>query len=280
MNFLLYPVSRFTERSVEMKLNHDLHVHTYLSACCADKVNHKPAPILDLARRMNLSTLGFADHVWMNPDLTPSGWYRPQDASQIARLRQDLASLASPGLRVLVGCEADTVAPGKFSITPRFAESLDFVLLACSHLHMNGFVVQPPSRAPHDLAAHMISLFRSAVSSGFATSIPHPLLPIGYMDLFDAAIASCSDNELFDLFSFTAHRGVALEITVGFLPSEKNPFSLETPIRFLSIARRAGCKFTFATDAHSPDDQRRLPELARLVDPLELTPDDLLPLVR
>jgi len=122
-----------------MNISHDLHIHTYLSSCCSDKDHHRPGPILALAEEMGLRTLGFADHLWMNPAVTPSSWYRPQDHTQVARLRADLAAVSTP-LRVLVGCEADMISPGKFSITPAFAESLDFVLLAASHFHMTGLV--------------------------------------------------------------------------------------------------------------------------------------------
>ncbi len=170
-----------------MKLNHDLHIHTYLSACCSAKDRHKPAAILSLAEEMGVETIGFSDHIWMNPHVQPSDWYRPQDESHIDRLRQDLQGLNS-NVRMLVGCEADMIAPGKFSITPEFAEKLDHVLLACSHFHMTDFVEQPVSKTPQELARHMLKFFNSAVQSGLATAIPHPLFPIGYLEMYDAAI--------------------------------------------------------------------------------------------
>jgi histidinol phosphatase-like PHP family hydrolase len=262
-----------------MRLSHDLHVHTYISACCSEKKRHIPSAILALAEQMGISTIGFADHVWVNPDLKPSNWYRPQDESQITRLRADLKTV-STRLRVLVGCEAEMIAPGKFGITRAFAETLDFVLLACSHFHMTDFVAQPPSATPAALAKHMLEFFRSAVSSGLATSIPHPLLPCGHMDQFDAAIAALSDAELQDAVGLAAERGVALEITTGFIPKADSKFSIETPIRFLALAKRAGCKFTFGSDAHTPEVQKRLPELMEIVQALGLTEEDLLPLVR
>ena len=84
-------------------VTHDLHVHTYLSSCCHDKDGHRPAPILRAAGRMGIETVGFADHVWANPLLAPSDWYRPQGMEQIARLRDELAGIATD-VRVLVGC--------------------------------------------------------------------------------------------------------------------------------------------------------------------------------
>lgn len=263
-----------------MRLDHDLHVHTYLSACCKEKEQQTPRAILSLAGEMGVNTVGFADHVWVNPHLSPSDWYRPQDAKQILKLRADLAAI-STGVRVLIGCEAEMIAPGKFGITPEFAEELDFVLLACSHFHMHGFVEQPESNAPRHLGEHMLKFFRSGVSSGLATSIAHPLLPCGYLDGFDKAVDSISDEEFLDVFGLAHDQGVAIEITTGFLvPDTHQPFSIETPIRFLSIAKQAGCTFTLGTDAHSPEAQRRLPDLAALIRSIGVTDNDVLPMLR
>ena len=115
-----------------MNIDHDLHVHTYLSACCEQKERQTPSAILALAEEMGVNTIGFADHIWVNPKLQPSDWYRSQDATQTARLRADLASI-STNVRVLVGCEAEMIAPGKIGLTREYAAQLDFVLLACSH---------------------------------------------------------------------------------------------------------------------------------------------------
>ena len=262
-----------------LKLDHDLHVHTYLSACCQDKEGQRPAAILVLAEEMGLRTLGFTDHVWANPNIPPSGFYRPQDERQISQLRADLATV-STGIRVLVGCEAEMIAPGQFGITPQFAEELDFVLLACSHFHMKDFVAQPKSNAPGDLAKHMLNFFRSGVSSGLATSIAHPLFPLGYLDQYDKAVETISDTEFLDVFGATVECGVALELTTVFLPTTpQKTFSIETPIRFLSLAKQAGCKFTLGTDAHSPEAQKRLPELAVVTKAVGVTEDDILPIV-
>ena len=261
-----------------MKFDHDLHVHTYLSACCHEKERQTPSAILSLAEDMGVNTIGFTDHVWVNPELPPSDWYRPQDESQISKLRADLAAV-STRIRFLVGCEADMIAPGEYGITPQFAEELDFVLLACSHFHMRGFVAQPEGKTPRHLAEHMLKFFRSGVSSGLATSIAHPFFPCGHLDTYDEAIGSISDQELMDVFGVAAEHGVALEITTSFLPSQPDrAFSLETPVRFLSIAKQAGCRFTLGTDAHSPESQKRLPELVALTKPIGLTEEDILPM--
>jgi histidinol phosphatase-like PHP family hydrolase len=255
-------------------------VHTYLSTCCMAKEQQRPAEILSLAEEMGVRTIGFSDHLWANPDIPPSDWYRPQGKGQISKLRADLDGV-STGIRVLVGCEADMIAPGKFGITREFAEELDFVLLSCSHFHMKGSVAQPASTAPRDVARHMLEFFRSGVSSGLATSIAHPLLPCGFYDKFDEAVETISDTEFLDAFGLARDHGVAIEITTAFLPAfSQSQFSIDTPARFLSIARKAGCKFTFGSDAHSPERQERLPELIAIIEAVGVEENDILPMLR
>lgn len=267
-------------------IDHDLHIHTYLSSCCSDKENQTPKKILALAEKIGLETVGFLDHLWTNTQLEPSDWYRPQDERQITRLRHDLMSVSSP-VRVLVGCEADTIAPCKFSITREFAETLDYVGLSCSHLHMKELVQQPKDDSPRSLGEHLITFFVSAAKSGLATVIVHPFLPFGYNSQYDKAIASLSDAELFDAFSVTAEMGIALEITTSFLPptEEKNGsaapvFSIETPLRILSLAKDAGCKFCLGSDAHTPDQMRRLAELEIITKYLDLSKEDMAPITK
>ena len=138
---------------------------------------------------------------------------------------------------------------------------------------------QPAGDSPRDVAAHLLKFFAAGSTSGIATSIAHPFMPCGYMEQFDAIIAAVSDGEFLDAFAAAAERRVGIEVTVGFIPTPPNTrFSLETPVRFLSLARQAGCRFTFGTDAHGPATQRRLPELMRLVDAVGIREEDLLPL--
>ncbi|MCK5849343.1 MAG: hypothetical protein KAH23_00405 [Kiritimatiellae bacterium] len=267
-------------------INHDLHVHTYLSSCCGDKENQTPGKILALAEEMGLDTIGFLDHVWTNTKVEPSGWYRSQDERQIILLRSDLAPLSST-VRVLVGCEADTIAPGKFSITKEFAESLDYVGLSCSHFHMKKFVQQPKDDSPRSVGEHLVMFFVSAIKSGLATVIVHPFKPFGYENQYDNAIATLSDAELFDAFSMAAELNVAIEITTSFLPpieekadSKVSGWSIETPFRVLSLAKAAGCKFSFGSDAHSLARMKQLPKLEIFSRHLDLKDDDMAPIIK
>ena len=117
---------------------------------------------------------------------------------------------------------------------------------------------------------------------GLATAIAHPFLPCGFDEQFENAIASISDAEFAEAFGLAAERGVGIEITASFLlpRTDGTYFASETPLRFLAIAKRCGCKFTFGSDAHDPERQKMLPYLAALADAIGLTESDLIPLLR
>jgi histidinol phosphatase-like PHP family hydrolase len=269
-----------------MRIDHDLHVHTYLSVCCRDRERQVPANILPIAERMGLKTVGFSDHAWTNPKEEPNGFYRSQGADQMSKLRAELQGLDTP-LRVLVGCEADTMSPGRFSITPDFAESLDYVNLACSHFHITGVVEPPPDDRPQSIGQHALRMFKAGVQSGWASTIVHPLLTLGYRAQFEAAMESLSDSQISDAMGRAAEANVAIEITTSFLkrysdeggvPTEL--WSLETPLRLLSLAKDAGCVFVFGSDAHAPERFDLLPELSYFVENLHLTEEDIAPFAR
>jgi histidinol phosphatase-like PHP family hydrolase len=262
-------------------IKHDIHLHTYLSKCCHHE-DQTPANIIKIAKELGLEMIGFADHVWTNPDLKPNGFYQGQHENQIIDLRRDLGSLDTD-LRILVGCEADTIAPGKFSITAEFAEKLDYVLLACNHLHIHDLIAQPESDKPCDIAAHLLTMFRSGVQCGWATSIVHAFMPLGFPDSFEKVIEEISDEEFLDAFGIAAENDVAIEITLGYLcgkykddPDSELSWSLDTPGRILSMAKKAGCRFTFGSDAHNLAYMRFLPKLSLLIDAAGIEKEDVL----
>ena len=269
--------------SARALITHDLHIHTGLSACCEAKDEQQPGKILQRAAEMGLNTVGFSDHIWVNPLIRPCGWYEPQGAGQIASLREMLAEQPNFGVRASIGCEADMTAPGNFGMTRDFADTLDHVLLSCSHFHMKGFVQQPEDESSRSVGRHLLAFLRSGVTSGLPTSIAHPLVPFGRIDRFSEIIAMLPDEELLEAFGLAAENRVALEITTVYLPKAdpatgQTKWSLETPLRILTLAKKAGCRFTFGTDAHSAAGQSCIFDLAPLLQAAKLEKQDILPL--
>jgi len=174
------------------------------------------------------------------------------------------------------------VAPGIFGMTSEFKSRLDYVVMATNHFHMRDFVKQPCEKTPEGLARHMLSFFISAAQSGIPDILVHPLFPFGYVELYDKAIASLSDAELIDAFSIAATNGIGIEINKCYLPNPQANrfFSLETPFRVLSLAKRAGCSFTLGSDSHSIEGFDVLGKLQCLAKSLNLSAENIHPLAR
>jgi HisJ family histidinol phosphate phosphatase len=264
-----------------LKINHDFHVHTYLSSCCADE-RQLPVNIVPRARELGIERIGFTDHLWANPAYPPNDFYLPQTANQIKMLREILHGIKVEGVKIYVGCEAEMIGPGKFGILPELAESLDFVVLATDHFHFKGFVEQPAGESDREIAEHMLKFFKAGAQCQMATILAHPCFPLGYMERYDSIIATVTDNEFLDAFHVAAESGVALEITVSFLrdPSKNRFFSLETPVRVLSLAKQAGCKFVFGSDSHTIERLSRIHELEYFIRTVGLTEEDIHPFAK
>lgn len=258
-----------------MRMKSDMHIHTVLSRC-----HRSPEQTLDniveLSVTNGLARIGLADHVWRSDVVAPSDFYSHMDGSGHLSMLETVRS-RSWGVEVLVGCEAETQAPGVFGITREFKDRLDFVVMSASHFHMRKFIAQPVETTPLGVAEHMLSFFLSAISSGLPDAIVHPLFPFGYDDMYEAVIAEISDVELTDAFGLAAQNGVGIEINPCALPNpaKNRVFDLDTPTRVFSLAKNVGCKFTFGSDAHAPEELSQLSRLRYFVDALDLTESDL-----
>ncbi len=231
----------------------DLHVHTQLSGCCSDP-RQTVAEIARRAAQLGLRTIGLADHVWDNPAWETTDWYRPQNVARLLPVRAQIAALA-PDVRFLLGCEAEYAGDGRLGITAERAAELDFVLLACSHLHMDGLVRQPADPSPRALADLLLQLFREGVQSGLAHAIAHPFSPHGRPEQACAALAAIRDTEFRDAFALAAQYGVAVELhpahfSVCCAPPG-DPVRDAAYARMLILARDAGVAFTMGSDAHT-----------------------------
>ncbi|KKR04421.1 MAG: hypothetical protein UT30_C0008G0043 [Candidatus Uhrbacteria bacterium GW2011_GWF2_39_13] len=258
-----------------MRILSDLHIHTSASPCCHDK-EQTIENITEATKNMGLKKIGFADHVWVSDMYKPSGFYNKQSGEEHLKLKE-IAQSRDWGIEVLVGCEADMIAPGKFGITDDFKRQMDYVLLSSDHFHMKDFVEQPENSDSRTLGRHMLKFFISAAESGMGDILAHPFFPYGFIDMYDTAMASISDAELFDACAVAAAKNTGIEINPCYLPNAaKNRFfSIETPVRFLAIAKEAGCKFTFGSDAHGIKELEAVKDFQYFIDALGLQAKDI-----
>jgi histidinol phosphatase-like PHP family hydrolase len=270
----------FAEGTVTIQ--HDLHIHTFLSKCCKTPWESFPEKIIARAAEAGLRTIGLADHLWDAGVAGATDWYAVQDFPYINQARR----LLPPdllGVRVLFGCETEMRGDGMACITPQVAERLDFVLMPHSHLHIKG-ILPPDCRTPQQIADFMVKRFLRSLEFGFVTGIPHAFVPGKHEGEADEIVACVSDGQLQDCFGKARERRVAIEITPNFFPSLKpealRPYHDETYLRVLSAAKLAGCLFYLGSDAHTLDRVGSSKALHPFLMQLGITANDFHPLVR
>lgn len=241
-----------------------------------------PEHIIPRAAEVGLKTIGFSDHLWDARVPCDSEWHRPQDFAHISRVREMMPP-DTRGVRVLFGCETEYLGNGRVAVSEEVAEQLDFVLVPISH---GGFVApfEGPGATPQRWAKMMLQWFNEAIELPVTTGIAHAFIPAKFHDHSDEVIALISEAAFADAFGRAAELGVSIGITAGMFPSsgggEREGWHDETFIRVFTIARQAGCKFHFGSDAHTLADVARVPRLAPFIRRIGITRDHLHPLVR
>ena len=229
----------------------DFHVHTHLSPC--GKPQATAAAMLARAREKGLAAIGFADHVTPGP-VPGCPFYAEQRPHLLDELRAEIRALdGAPGLRVLVGVEADYSLAGPACLDDDLRARADHVVVAASHFHLPG-APEPADESARAKADLMLQVAAGALSLPGVQIWAHPfdcsrLRPLGPI------LETVTDGELAALIELAGERGVAVEINGG--PGQEEGYRLAMA-RFYGLAREMGARFTVTADAHHPDDFARL----------------------
>ena len=120
---------------MKFKLNHDYHIHSYLSSCSRDS-EQNCENILNAAEKHGIEELCLTDHFWDSSVRGASNWYKPQNYEHIA------SALPLPqrdNIRFYFGCETDMDKHMTIGLAPENYDKFDFVIIPTTHLHMSGF---------------------------------------------------------------------------------------------------------------------------------------------
>lgn len=270
-------------KPLRVRINHDLHVHTFLSSCSKDKQAVPPA-IIERAQTQNLEIIGFADHLWDATVDGASSWYASQDTAHLLQIKEQIPT-DPHGIKILVGCETEYRGNGRIGISRATAEQLDFVLVPFTHFHMGAYMATPEEVATADaIAKTTVRRFQEVLTLGLATGLAHPFMLCGYKERSDDILGRISDAAFADCFGQAAQQGVSIEIHPGYFPSLRGPicegYHDETFLRILSIAKQCGCRFHFASDTHTLDGIGSVHQLAPYLAELGITNEDILPSLR
>ena len=236
------------------KIDHDYHIHTYLSSCSND-----PRQSIDRIQKYaldnKLSTVAITDHFWDSDVSGASSWYRPQNLEHISKNKP------LPTTRVtkfLFGCETEMRSDGVIGIHKDHYSEFDFIIVPTTHLHMTGFTITDEDAESDDRRAELwVSRFERLLDSDLPfkrVGIPHlncSLIRQGPREKFLDVIRKIPTDKMGELFTRAAKLGVGIEINksaFSFTDSEA-----DTMLRPFRIARSAGCKFYLGSDAHKPE---------------------------
>jgi len=230
----------------------DLHVHSELSGCADGPPGYKAELVLRHAARLGVDGVAFTDHV-LEPQAALPGELveemggRPGLERQ-RKLRASLAGLDASGLPPFrVGAEVDVFAPGLFAVTPAGRRELDLAALAANHPQLAG-TPAPESDEPEAVARHLLEKTRAAVRSGLATSLAHPLIPLGRPRAAEA-YALYPGLGVEGLFEEARDAGILLGFSRHLVTGQHLARQRDAAALY-ALAAKVGLKLAFESDCH------------------------------
>jgi histidinol phosphatase-like PHP family hydrolase len=164
------------------------------------------------------------------------------------RLRASLAGLDVSGLPPLrVGAEVDAFRPGLYAVSAAGRRELDLAALSANHPQLES-TPAPESDEPRAVARHILENTLAAVRSGLATSVAHPLIPMGRPHAAEV-YALYPELGVEGLFEEMRDRGVLLGFCRQLLTSQHLAKQKDVAVLY-TLAAEVGVRLAFETDCH------------------------------
>ncbi len=270
---------------MQYQIDHDLHMHSFISPCAGHDPRQTPAAILAYGVTAGLCLVCVTDHIWDKNGPGDCMLWRG-DGLDFEKAEELLPLPQSPKCRFLFGIEADLDNDGNLAVTEKDYDRFDFIIVSPSHMH-----ICPPAvdeTADRTLAEIYQEAYQKGIKQILAMNLPFEKCGIAHFStslackqdpvgLFDAF----SDEEYEDLFGEIAKRGMGVELNLdgSYLTADEE--SLQHHLRPYRIAKQMGCTFYLGGDAHTPDSMDLfVPRSKRVVEALGLTEDDKFPFVK
>ena len=164
---------------MKYRIDHDYHIHSYLSPCGGDPNQTRDA-ILQYAKDNRLARICVTDHYWDKAVPCPlSTWYPKLDFDHISQIKP---LPQAEGIRFFFGCEGEQNREYQISVPPRRFADFDFIIIPTTHLHMVAPVlrrIRTPTKSGRSFGcgAWRACLLRICPSTSWASPIrPAPCL--------------------------------------------------------------------------------------------------------
>lgn len=255
-----------------MKVTHDLHLHSALSACCHDP-EMTPDVILHHGIKKGYDTICITDHCWDSAVPGASPWYTPQNIAHVLR-SYPLPEVS--GIRFCLGCETEYCGGEKLALSKEAFGLFDFVAIPVNHFHMTDYTCPANILSPEDRAMLMMERLEELA----ALPLPWQKIGIAHFTCKTARVEgelaalynAMPAYRLRNIFDMFAKHGAGIELNACGFPKGEDVNALHRPY---IIAREAGCHFYFASDAHRRESLNMDDKLAPVIQALALGPDDI-----
>ncbi len=259
-------------------IDHDLHVHTYISPCSGDD-EQTPERVLADASAAGLKTVCLTDHYW--DELVSPGWefYGGQTYERLSSL---LPLPKKDGFTFLFGCETEISHDLTIGVGPARYDAFDFINIPLTHFHMIPFTLAETERNSVEAMAHRwVERFDAVLASDL------PKHKVGLAHLTDVLMSKTDSSpegalemvelipteELHRLFAGAASQGIGIEL--NFWVKSMSPREIEGMFRVYRIAKEEGCKFYFGSDRHGHGDYgEQIEDWEKTIDILGLEESD------
>lgn len=266
------------------QIDHDLHIHSYLSLC-SNHGRQVPQAMLDYAVKNGLSTIVITDHYWDErvPGASFNGPYISGSAIWYSMQNTNRTDLALPlpkadGVRFLYGCETEMDKSCRIGISREEMGRREFIIIPTTHMHMGGFTIERDQNTEAERAMLWEKRFAALLDMDLPfhkIGIAHLNCPLFSPEKTPESTAKClsliSDESMKALFGKAAKCGVGIELNFSVAKCEE---FLDEFLRPFRIAAECGCKFYFGSDAHAPDAfEGATDNFDRIITLLDLTED-------
>lgn len=268
---------------MKYQIDHDLHIHTYISGCAGHDPRQSKEAILTYGLVNGFGLLCVCDHIW-DRKVTPAylnehSWSWLTHGQDFEKARELLPLPQSKSCKFLFGIEADMDWQGNIAISREEWDNFDFINFAVNHLHLTNFTYNPSDASKYSSSEEGFkALYKERLLRLLNMDLPFHKCGLAHFTLGPLkAFTLFSDEEYREIFGLAAEKGMGVELNF----SEELEYSVSSPqdeeilLHPYRIAKEMGCKFYLGGDAHDPEYlASRKAWFERMVDLLELTEDD------
>lgn len=265
------------------QLDHDIHIHSYISPCADHDPRQTAEAILGYGMTNGFHLLCVTDHLWDKNGPGKCQLWRDQGLD-FDKAKEILPLPQADTCRFLFGIEADMDLDGNLALTEKDYDTFDFIILSPSHMH----IFRPEIQKGESLIEAHKRCYLARIRQILAKDLPFHKCGLSH---FTTELACVSDpNGLFDaitdaeyeeIFGMVAERGMGVELNLDPKYLTADEVSFEQHMRPYRIAKKMGCTFYLGGDSHTPDTfATRVPMFRRAAESLGLTEEDKFPFVK